>query len=134
MIKKKLLKITSILNIVYGIHYIAIAIIALLGTGIGAFISIATFSLNAIGGTIGLIFSLVICLALAYLYGFSGIYTLKNDKKKALLNALIAAIIALILLIISIFSKKINTSFLDILSVILPIAQIYLIIQTEDLN
>lgn len=131
---KKLLKITSIVSIIYGVHYIALAIIALLGTGIGAFFSIATFSLNIVGGTIGLILCLAICLALAYLYGYGGICALKNNKKTALLNTVIAAAIALVLLIVSLISKKIQTSFLDVFAVILPVVQAYLLIQTEELN
>lgn len=131
---KKILKVTSIINIIYGLHYIALGIIALLGTGLGAFMSLATFSLNVIGGTIGLIFCLAICLVQAYAYGYGGICALKNNKKTALLNAVIATAIALVLLIISIISKKIQTSFFDVFNVILPVVQAFLLIQTEDLN
>ena len=40
--------------------------------------------------------------------------------------------ISIIFLIISLVSKKVPTSFLDVFGVILPIIQAYLIIQTED--
>ena len=79
-----------------------------------------------------MILTLALCLALAYFYGYGGICALKNHKKKALLNSAIAAAISLVLLIISLISKKVSTSFLDVFAVILPIVQAYLIIQTED--
>lgn len=129
---KKILKITSIVSIIYGVHFIALGLLALFAAGFSAIVSVATFSLSLIGGTIGMILTLALCLALAYFYGYGGICALKNHKKKALLNSAIAAAISLVLLIISLISKKVSTSFLDVFAVILPIVQAYLIIQTED--
>ena len=129
---KKILKVTSILSIIYGVHYLAIGILALFATGFLAIVSIATFSLSLIGGTFGVILDLILCLALAYFYGYGGICALKNNKKPALINTAIAALISIIFLIISLVSKRIPTSFLDVFGVILPIIQAYLIIQTED--
>lgn len=129
---RKLLKVTAVLNIIFGVHYIALAIIALFGSGIGAVVGLATFSLKTLGGTIGLIFLLALCIILAYLYGYGGICTLKGNKRTALINAGIAAMIALVSLFISLISKKIPTSFLDVLYVIVPIIHAFLIIKTED--
>lgn len=129
---KKILKVTSVLSIIYGIHYIVLGILALVTVGFSAVISIATFSFSLIGGTIGAILCLILCLVLAYLYGYGGICALKNNKKTALINSAAAMVISLIFLIISLISKKISTSFLDVFSVILPIVHTYLIIQTED--
>ena len=129
---KKLLKVTAVLSIIYGIHYIIIGILTLFAAGFSALLSIATFSLSLIGGTIGIILCLAIYIALAYFYGYGGICALKNNKKPALLNTAVAAAISLLFLIISLISKKVSTSFLDVFAVILPIVQGYLIIQTED--
>ena len=129
---KKLLKITSVLSIIYGVHFIALGLLALFAAGFSAVVSMATFSLSLFGGAIGMILTLAICLALAYLHGYGGICALKNNKKPALLNAAIAAVISLVFLIISLVSKKVSTSFLDVFGVILPIVQAFLIIQTED--
>lgn len=129
---KKLLKVTSVLCIIYGLHYVALGLLALIAAGLGTFTSLLSLSLSLIGGTLGMIFLLAICLLLAYLYGWGGICALKNNRKTALINAAAAALIALVFLIISLFSKKVSTSFLDVFAVILPIIQAYLVIQTVD--
>ena len=129
---KKVLKVTSVLSIIYGLHYLAIGILALFATSFLAIVSLATFSLSVIGGTFGVILYFALCIALAYFYGYGGICTLKDNKRTALINTAIAAMISIIFLIISLVSKKVPTSFLDVFGVILPIIQAYLIIQTED--
>lgn len=129
---KKLLKVTSVLCIIYGVHYVALGILALFAAGFTTIVSLATFSLKLVGGTIGIIILLAICLGMAYLYGSGGIHALKNNKKPALINITIAALISLLSLISSLISKKVSTSFLDVFAVILPVVQAFLIIQTED--
>lgn len=129
---KKLLKVTSVLCIIYGVHYVALGILALFAAGLTTIVSLATFSLKLVGGTLGIILLLAICLGMAYLFGYGGICALKNNKKPALINITIAALISLLSLISSLISKKVSTSFWDVFAVILPIVQAFLIIQTED--
>ena len=129
---KIILKITAVMNIIFGLHYIALGIIAIFVGSFAGFVSIATLSLKLIGGTIGIILCIALYLALAYLYGYGGICVLKNNKRTALINSMIATAISLLMLIISLISKKIPTSFLDVVSVILPAAQAFLLIQTEE--
>ena len=129
---KKLMKVTAVLNIIFGAHYLAIAIIAIFATGFTALVSLATFSLSIIGGTFGLILTLALYLGLTIVYGMGGIYTLKNEKKKALICMIIAAVVSLISLIIGIANTKVAVSFIDVMALILPIVNGFLIIQTTE--
>ena len=129
---KKIMKVTAILNIIFGAHYLAIAIIALFATGFTALVSIATFSLSIIGGTLGLILTLVLYLGLTLVYGLGGIYTLKSEKKKALICMVIATAVSLISLVIGIANPKVAVTFIDVMALMLPIANAFLIIQTTE--
>lgn len=129
---KTVMKITSVLNIIFGLHYLTLAIITIFATGFTALLSLATFSTAIIGGTLGLIIMVLFCLLLTIIYGMGGIWTLKGDKKKALLCMMIALGISLISLIIAIIHPKIKVSFVDIIALILPIVHGYLVIQTEE--
>lgn len=131
---KILMKITAILNIIYGVHYLALALIVLFAAGIATFASLVTFSLSVIGGTIGIILTLALCLGLTIVYGMGGIFTLKNDKKKALICMIIAVAISLLFLIIEIANPKIEVSFIDIMGLIIPLVNGFLVIQTTELN
>lgn len=128
---KKALKVTAVLSIIYGIHYIALGIISLFTAGFSALVGIATFSLSLIGGTLGMIISLALCLAMAYLFGFSGIYVIKDNKSAAFKLSVITAAVTLLFFIITLISRRLPTSFGDVLSVILPIVQVCLIIKSE---
>lgn len=129
---KKALKVTSVICIIFGIHYIAIGIFALFAAGFGAIATLATFSAGALGVTISEIFALALCLFMAYIYGMSGIQAIKGNKKPALINIFVALIISIILLIISLVSKRVSTSFLDVVAVILPIMHMFFIVQSAE--
>lgn len=129
---KLFMKITAVLNIIYGAHYLVLALLALFATEVSAVVSLATFSLSTSGGTFKLILVLAFCLGLAIVYGMGGICTLKDDKKKALLCMMIAAAVALISLIIEIINPKIKVSFIDVMALILPAVNGFLIIQTTE--
>lgn len=129
---KKIMKVTAVLNIIFGLHYLVLALIALSAAGEAALASLATLSLSIIGGTFGIILLLAFCAGLAIVYGMGGIWTLKNDKKKALICMFIAAAVAFISLVIAIIHTKIKVSFVDVMALILPAVHGFLIIQTED--
>ncbi len=129
---KKLMKITAILNIIFGLHYLAIALLTVFATGVSALASLATLSLSMIGGTFGLILVLVLYLGLTIVYGMGGICTLKDDKKKALICMAIATVVSFISLVIAIISPKIVVTFVDVLALILTIVHGFLIIQTVE--
>lgn len=129
---KKALKVTSVFSIIYGIHYIALALIALFSAGFTAIVGIGTFSLTLIGGTLGIIICLALSLVMAYLFGFSGIYILKDNKSAAFKLTTITAAVTLLFFIITLISRRLPTSFGDVFSVILPIAQVILIVQSEN--
>lgn len=129
---KKLMKVTAVLSIIFGVHYLILAIISLLATGIAAFASLATFSLPIIGGTFGLILILVLYLGLTIIYGLGGIWTLKEKKKNALLCMIIAIISSLIALVIAIVSPSVKITFSSVMALILPVVNVYLIIQTTE--
>lgn len=129
---KKAMKVTSVLCIIFGAHYIIIGLLGLLAAGLASFLSLATLSLVAISGTLGLIISIALIAVLAYLYTASGVFAFKEKRKEALGGAAIAAVIALISLIIALFSKRASVSFSDVWALVLPVIHGFLIIQTVD--
>lgn len=129
---KTVMKVTSVLNIIFGLHYLAWAIIAIFVTGFSSLVSLATFSTKVIGGTFGLILLVIFSLILTVIYGMGGIWTLKGDKKKALISMLIAAGISFIWIIFTMIHPKVKVTFLDIVALVLPIVHGFLIVQTEE--
>lgn len=127
-IMSKALKVTSWLCLIMALIAAIFGLFALFNRPI--FMGYALFSLISRGNVMGFIGNLFIMVFTVACYGLAGLNGIADRKKQALIWSALTALLAVVSLIVA-FSKRYFT-FGDIIVAAIPVAQLVLIIKSED--